>query len=379
MSHAISKLELPSATPGCVHHLVMHEFIGNGTKKSAYIHAGLHADEHPGMLVVSHLVDLLEEIRLDNKLEGTVVLIPNANPVGLSQNIFGVLAGRFDLHNGENFNRNFPSIEEGLRQSLIEKPIAAGDVESLKQYFQNEICKFDERDTSRTLKKMLLREALRHDIVLDLHCDSHSVLHLYAADDQRERALSLGIHLNARAVLLESEAGGQPFDESYTKPWRVARDLQLVDEKTLGFSATIELRGHASFDDKTARNDALGILKFLESEGILTCTEAPTLDSKTDVSECSLEAAHHQLSPSSGLLVYKIKPGDHIHQGDVIAEIVDMEAVGGGSRRSVFAELTGLVVAIQHTGVIRAGQRLALIAGTTNLSHRVKGNLLKDF
>ena len=37
---------------------------------------------------------------------GTVIVVPYANPVGMSQNLFGYVTGRFDMATGTgNFNR----------------------------------------------------------------------------------------------------------------------------------------------------------------------------------------------------------------------------------------------------------------------------------
>ncbi|WP_396333107.1 hypothetical protein [Burkholderia anthina] len=44
----------------------------------------------------------------DGRFAGTVTVVPYANPIGLSQRLFGLVVGRFDFENGENFNRNFP-------------------------------------------------------------------------------------------------------------------------------------------------------------------------------------------------------------------------------------------------------------------------------
>jgi len=105
---------LPALGPGASLRLVSHEFSGAGSARSAYIQAGLHADEHPGLLVIQHLLELLGDLHEQGRILGRIVIRPFANPVGLTQNLFGCWAGRFNLANGENFNRNFPDLIPAL-------------------------------------------------------------------------------------------------------------------------------------------------------------------------------------------------------------------------------------------------------------------------
>jgi uncharacterized protein len=374
-----SQTPLPSAAPCSAHHLVKHEFTGTGGSRSAYFQAGLHADEHPGFLVTWHLLQFLQQACLTKTLRGRVVVVSVANPIGLAQNVFGGIAGRFDLHNGENFNRNFPSIADEVLARLSGRAGATASPALLKDLMSEVLAERVPSDATAALKHALLAEAVQHDIVLDLHCDSCSILHVYAGEDQRRRALSLAGHLNARAVLLETEAGGQPFDESYARPWRLMRSRGLIAEDVQGFSATVELRGQADTDDATARNDALALLKFLEAEGLLQCTEDPVHLSPQEPSVHALEAVHHQLAPVSGLVVYRVRPGQAVSKGELMAEIVLLDARAGAPRVAVAAEIDGLVVAIRNMAMIRGGQRVALLAGSTRLPDRVAGQLLKNF
>ena len=49
-------------------------------------------------------------------LEGQVVIVPMANPIGLSQRIEHVHVGRFDLDGGGNFNRHYPALAEPVAE-----------------------------------------------------------------------------------------------------------------------------------------------------------------------------------------------------------------------------------------------------------------------
>src|SRR5471032_3110382 len=133
--------ELPALSPGASHRLLKHTFEGArsvgsvGSQLSAYIQAGLHADELPGMLVIQHLLNAL--VKLDNagRIRGRIVVRPFANPIGLGQRVFGAHTGRFNLDNGENFNRRFPDLRDEVAQALKTRHITHNDVRDIKELF----------------------------------------------------------------------------------------------------------------------------------------------------------------------------------------------------------------------------------------------------
>lgn len=53
--------------------------------KKAYIQAGLHADKAPGFLVMHHLIERLDATDSNNLINGEVVIVPVANPIGIDQ------------------------------------------------------------------------------------------------------------------------------------------------------------------------------------------------------------------------------------------------------------------------------------------------------
>ena len=85
---------------------------GRGPK--VYIQASLHAEELPGMLVAHHLRALLEVADAAGQIQGEVVLVPAANPIGLAQRVDHKPMGRFDLDTSENFNRHYPDLAKAV-------------------------------------------------------------------------------------------------------------------------------------------------------------------------------------------------------------------------------------------------------------------------
>ena len=52
-----------------------------------YIQASLHSDEVPAMLVAHKLIKMLDDFDKRGEIQKQIIVVPYANPIGLSQNI----------------------------------------------------------------------------------------------------------------------------------------------------------------------------------------------------------------------------------------------------------------------------------------------------
>ena len=379
MAHTL-ETPLPSHTPGVVHKLFKHSFSGGSNTRSAYIQAGLHADEHPGLLVIQHLLVHLQRLEEQGRVDGQIVVRPFANPVGMGQQVFGQLPGRFNLANGENFNRNFPNIVARLESMLATVRPARNDTAAIKALMLSALGNTLPAETVAANKYLLLQEALQHDLFIDLHCDTSSILHIYANLNQRERALRLATSIGVEAVFLEEEAGGYPLDEAYAKAWKTLYSKDLVDAQQLGFSATVELRGQADVEDDVAEQDALGLLRFLCAEGLIREENpAPHPIQAQQVIVYPLEGVAHLEATGTGIVAWKKPLGSSIECGEVIAEILPLDMQLGVPRIPVVSPVNGVLVARHHIRLVRAGQRIGMAAGTEPLPGRITGQLMHAF
>jgi len=89
------------------------------------------------------------------------------------QKVLRFRTGRFNLANGENFNRNFPDLAQAL-EALHSSLDRAEQSPELK--LDNLLMPMNE-DVVSAGKRALLREAVKHDVILDLHCDTATILH----------------------------------------------------------------------------------------------------------------------------------------------------------------------------------------------------------
>lgn len=369
-----TRFVLPTLTPGSTHTLLKHRFGNRNASRSAYLQAATHADEHPGLLVLQHLMDALQVLEAQGRIVGRIDVVPFANPIGFGQLVFGQLAGRYNLANGENFNRNFPDLTQPLTQGLEQGAPARNDSAAIKQRFAQALADLTPVDALDAGKHWLLSQALEHDILLDLHCDTSSILHIYANHHQRERALAFAAATGVKAVFLEDEAGGLPLDEAYAKAWKPFLDRHLVDTRHLGFAATLELRGQADVEDHLAAEDARGILRFLQHEGLIE-GEEQVLD-PASVVVYPLEGVSHLLSPAAGIVAWKKTLGERVSLGETIAEIVPLDLLPGAPRTPVISNVNGLLVARHHVKLTRSGQKIGLLAGQQPLPGRKAGQLM---
>ncbi|WP_455846043.1 M14 family zinc carboxypeptidase [Pantoea agglomerans] len=357
--------------------ILKHVFSGGQGRRGVYIQAGLHADEHPGLLVIQHLLLQLEKVEREGGINGTITLVPYANPTGMMQNVLGFWTGRFNLANGENFNRNFPNVADAL-----EMLHACRDMRSVEPQEQLDtvLSPAPQDDVVSAWKKALLREAVRHDVILDLHCDTAGILHFYTNERYADRAASLAAAMGIDVVLLESFAGGGAFDEACTLGWKWLSDQGVVPEERIPFSVSVELRGQADVSDELAAEDAGRIISYLREEGFITTpVTAPEPISRDSVHVYPLEGAVHLPAPSDGIVVWQKRPGDPVEKDECIGAIVSLEGGVGGKRTPVYSPIAGRILVQPLISMVRTGQRVALIAGMAPQPGRKKGSLLMNF
>ncbi|MEX3899667.1 succinylglutamate desuccinylase/aspartoacylase family protein [Paraburkholderia sp. BR10954] len=381
MTYRRLDIQLPSPAPGVQLTLLAHQFGKRGNGRSVYLHAGLHADEHPGLLVLQHLLAMLVQLDAAGSIDGLVTVVPYANPIGMSQRLFGAVVGRFDFENGENFNRNFPRLDQQVAAHVADVSDRTDTPEIYQTLFADMLGKATATTPSQALKLELARLAIEHDIVLDLHCDTDCIAHVYASELQTRRATMLAEIMGAPVVMLEPhDAGGGAFDQVHSSAWGTVQAAGLLSEDKSGFSATIELRGQADVNDELAAADASNLLRFLESERVLTAqalsTPSPGMQT---VSVFPLDGASHVPCPCAGVIVYRKAPGDRVSVGEVIAEVVRLDGREFNQRVPILSTVDGLMIVRQLKKLVRPGERAALLAGKRPVRDRHAGSLLLDF
>ena len=338
-----------------------HTVAGVATRAGkVMIQASLHADEIPGMLVAQHLRQRLAQLERDGQIRSEIVLVAVANPVGLAQSVLGMRQGRFDLATGTNFNRAYRNLGPELIPRLREQlgPDARANTALIRQAALAFLQQWETRNSVEDMKKALQILAVDADIVLDLHCDDEAVMHLYAGTPCAEQALVLARWLKVEALLLATQSGDDPFDESCGGLWWDCR-AEFGDKVELAcFSATVELRGQAEVNDTLAAQDANAILQFLAQYGHL---QMPTEPAPAALCVATpLQGVEVLRAPCAGIAVFHQTPGAQIAVGDLVVELVNPY---NNERHPIRASVAGKMFARTTNRYVQRGGDLAKIAG----------------
>ena len=346
------------------YHLTSFHFGTPGKGQKVYIQASLHADEVPAMLVAHFLRRELERLEAEGRIHGEIILVPAANPIGLSQVIHGAPFGRFDLASGVNFNRSYKHVADELKESLQGKlgPDPAANAALVREHARRAVAAWQPDSAVKELKKILLSMAIDADIMLDLHCDNEAVLHLYTGTPLADRVRPLAALLGAHAVLLARESGGEPFDEACSRVWwELAGHFDETTPIPMGcLGVTVELRGENDVRYHLAEKDAHALLQFLAYEHVIDmeCDPLPA----TLCEPTPLEGVEPLAAPHSGVLVFHKNLGDRVQAGEAVADIVNPVS---GKTTTVRPTQTGILFAsTAHRHLLR-GMHVCKIAGTT--------------
>jgi len=339
---------------------------GSGLK--VYIQASLHAEELPGMLVAHHLRALLETAEAAGQIQGEIILVPVANPLGLAQRVNHKPMGRFDLATSENFNRHYPdlarAVEPLVRDALGDDPQAnVGLVrQALGRYLDNWL-----PDTElQSLRHRLLTLAHDADFVLDLHCDCEGVLHFYTEEACWPQLEPLARFLGSEAILLAKNSGSGPFDECLSGAWWRLADIFAGLGRNLPLpqgccSTTIELRGELDVSHALAQQDARAIVDWLKHTQLLACHEAPAVPA-FKCQPTPLAGSETLKAPAPGLVVFAAEVGQTLRLGDLVAQVIDPIA---NQTHRVLAGVDGVFYARIRDRYIMTGGELGKIAGAT--------------
>jgi predicted deacylase len=366
---AIETIDLPAAALGTRRSLTVVRYGVPGRGPKAYLQAGLHAGEAPGLMVMHHLRALLDRHLAEGNISGEVVLVPCANPVGLSQWQQEALEGRFDVATGINFNREHLDLTEAVADRVATE--LDGDerrnVDRIRQAEREVLADMAPQDETAFLKHCLLTLACDADIVLDLHCDLESILHLYLGTSLWPMAADLPTLLGAQLTLLADDSGVTPFDEACSRIWwRLADRFPDRPLSPACLAATVELRGRVDVSHDLAARDAANILAFLAHRGVLAGGSRELPPSSGEA--LPLTGVENVTAPVPGIVTFLKKPGERVNPGEAVAHIVDPAAADPGEGVTVLSAVSGgLLYGRICDRYARPGRILARIAGAKPL------------
>lgn len=369
-------LTLPAAGPGVTRRLTVLRFLGQHPGPKAYLQAAVHADEIPALLVAQQLREQLSVLDAAGCLRGEIILVPYANPIGLTQFLQGWHLGRFELDSGQNFNRGYPDLYEAVAAAIEGRlgADAAANVALIRAAIRAALPAELPSAENAALKHLLYRLSCDADVVLDLHCDYEATLHTYIGTPLWPGAADLAACLGSRVNLLADDSGGEAFDEANSRLWwRLAARFPQHPIPPACFAATVELRGERDVDEALATRDADGLIRFLAGRGFVDgfAPLAPAAAPQATL----LEAVDSLEAPRPGVLSWSVPLGAELQRGDRLGDLIDPET---GARSPILARNDGLLFARRGHRWARPGQWIAKIAGREKLDWRKPGALLSS-
>jgi uncharacterized protein len=357
------QIALAPLAPGADLSLTVQRFGTEGARPRIHVQASLHADEIPGMIAAHHLRERLAALEGEGRIRGEIVLVPSANPIGLAQRVLGDHIGRFNLADGINFNRGYPDLVPKVAERIEGKLTGDGEanVRLIREALQAELEAWEPSNPAEVLKKTLLGLAQGADVVLDMHCDSEAVVHLYTHTRSEEEFAPLSALIGAHAYLLADVSGDEPFDEACSRPWAELADRFPDQPIPFGcHSTTLEFRGERDVSHETGQADAAAIVDYLTLRGAIA-GEAPQVPEAL-CRATPLAASEPVKAPAYGILVFRTDVGARVKEGDVIADIVDPHT---GAVTQAQAPTDGVMFARIAQRFVTQGMRLCKVAGTT--------------
>ena len=379
MSRETTRIDLPSPSVGSGRHVLLHRYGNADAHPKAYLQASIHADEVPAMMALHHLLQRLERADQNIQICGEIVVVPYANPIGLSQFVNGNHLGRFELSGDGNFNRNWPDLLDPVAKAVDGQ--LTGDAEAnvrlIREAMLSAVELFKQESHFDTLRRVLAREAARADFVLDVHCDNDALMHLYSIPELWPDAADLAADLEVAVMITAEPSGGDPFEEVWSSLWpRLAQRFPDHPIPQAGFAVTVELRGEGDVSDTLGAKDGDALFRFLQRRGLIEGDAPPS--PKSDMQISTWNAVDVVVTPGTGVLAYQVGLGERVQAGQVIAELIDPAAEDPTrARRPITCRGGGLVFTLRHTKYVSPGSVIAKIAGDEPLPHRV-GNLMSD-
>ena len=363
---------LTQNTPGVSIELQSLHFGTPGRGPKATLQAALHADEIPGLLVAHHLRARLAALEAEGRIVGEIVLVPVANPIGLAQRVLQSVEGRFDLASGENFNRHYADLFDAVARQVDGKLTFDPTLNDalIRDALREAAAALPARSALESLRRVLLGLSIDADIVLDLHCDSQAVMHLYTETSVWPQVEPLARFLGCEAALLAEVSGDHPFDEACSTIWPrlAARFGSATPIPSACVAVTVELRGEADVAHEFAERDAQALIDYLAWQGLISGAPAALPPARCEATP--LAGSIPVNAPHGGVIVYVRELGAAVAAGERLADLVEPMT---GLVTPLLSPVDGVFYARETRRFVPAGAGVLRVAGRDALR---QGNLL---
>ena len=371
---------LEGDTPGAVTEFIYYVAGPRDAASKVHLQAALHADEHPGTMLLHHLLPMLRDADAKGRLRARFTVMPLVNPLGLATFSLRRHIGRYDANTGINFNRRWPDLYEAVGRQLAGR--LGGDEHANLQLIRGAVAEWIEaqrpRSANERLRLMVLKEAHDADFVFDLHCDDDSLIHIFTSPELMPGLQDLADWMGAAATLTAADSGGGSFDEVLPQLYRKLAGANPGLPVPMGSAtATLEYRGQADVFDELGAADARRLWGFLCGRRLI---DADPGEQPAPLSQATpFEATEIVRTDRPGLVAYRVALGDRVSKGQPVADLIALDGPDAFMARTpILAGTDGLVLSRAVHKYAPRGAAIMKIVGTTPLSGREGAYLLQD-
>ena len=281
----------------------------NGSGQKIYLQGNLHGPEIFGTAL---LVKLIEYLKKNPIIAGTLTIVPQANPFGVQSQTYGLIHGRWNQQTGNNWNRIF-SKQEG------------DGIEAI-------------------LARALISLAKDHDVVLDIHTSGiDTIPHIYVSEEASGTFETLGCAYHI--VYGEDDYYGA-FDETL---WKIGR---MSGKKVC--SATWEASSHLTLHEKDLDARFEDLLDFLSSLKVVRKEKG----SEPHPQCIAMKKTQWLSSPKAGYLTWTKSVGEHIRAGEAYANVYEPWS---GNIGQLFASSNMIILSKGTLQAVSSGQEIGKI------------------
>jgi predicted deacylase len=373
-------IRLTGDAPGSSTELTWYAIGPADAPEKVHLQAALHADEHPGTMVLHHLLPMLRQADDQGLLRARFNVMPLVNPLGLRNFSFDRHIGRYDPRTGVNHNRRWPDLFPLIRSQLSGRlnEDERFNVNLIRKSVAQWIDSQQPRTAAEQLRLLILRECHDAEFVLDLHCDDDSLPYIYTSPELMPELQDLSDWMGSVATLTASDSGGGSFDEVLPQLYRkVAQANPGKPVPMATATATLEYRGQADVFDSHGADDAQRLWSFLCGRNLIDAD--PGTRPAGMPGGVPFEATDIVRVDAPGLVAYRVELGERVTRGQPIADLIALDGPEAYMARTpVLAGTDGFVLSRSSQKYVTRGMSIAKIVGNQVLPGRKGAYLLED-
>lgn len=369
MLPTISTLPIQQLASGDRLFIQVYKFIGAKPGKKAYLQSNLHGAEIVGNAVIHQLIEFLTSLD-ETKLAGEIWLVPVCNPLSTNQRTHYFSTGRFNVHDGKDWNRIFWDYEKECKDledfaksqvNLSTDEIRKNYLERIQAIFRRELDKIQAPSGlpfSDRYRYHLQSLCLDANYVIDIHSSSNQAIdYLYCFQSREESAKGF---LLDYAILMD-EYDGNAFDEAFMKPW-LALEKSLAElGNPIKFDIdawTLELGSGMQMNPDSVKKGFFRIKNYLAQKGILKIPGFPLESTPSHQVNFTIRSEIKKYyAPTGGMIQSRVPLGSLIKAGQQVYQLISFNKNGElPSVIDICAEADGLVFDVSTNYAVNEGE-----------------------